>query len=95
MPINELRYIYTLSWTKEGDRPKSSISLDLAQGFLDSFRVVYPYLLECELPLQTADEYKRLDSAAPVMWRTPLASSRAKYTNENPPSPSILMMLSA
>ena len=27
---------------------------------------MYPYLLECELPLQTAHEYKRLEAAAGV-----------------------------
>ena len=51
---------------RKTDQPESSISLDLAHGFLDAFRVMYPYLFECELPLQIAYEYKRLGGASGV-----------------------------
>ena len=48
------------------NRPEPSISLDLAHGLLNAFRVMCPDLLECELPLQTEQKRKRLDSAGGV-----------------------------
>ena len=48
------------------DRPEPSIGLNFAHGFLNAFRTMYAYLLECKLPLQAAYERKRLDGVVGV-----------------------------
>lgn len=50
------------------DRPEPSISLDLAHGLLNAFRVMCSNLLECKLPLQIVHKRKQFDEAAGVQY---------------------------